>query len=361
MSKNTHSYLPLQKYHILPIYGISPELIKKSVKDCSRDREKISHCTLLNACSKALGFSGGFAGFQEDYLSNLTQFMEKHGLLYLVDLTKQKYPVNDMCMTRSLALKKQDISERIFFSGKEIPKRIFTGFNFRYDMHLANGFRIGNSLKTPYSDIGICEDINEALKNPSIKIDCRDGTIRSMADVVIGRYLDKVLFYYFNLIGDQLVQPRLDKYEIQCYYPQGYQGDINNDLALHKKFLDFFVSRIEFLDKGWVDVIPYNDNLVFLKGENSEYDFVYKNQRSELFEHQIYSPFLKRSDIPYFDDEYHFKRWFYFEYQGFRRELSHLSEIHFYKNGGDVQNYPTREFDLIKGCTHPLKRRTMKN
>ncbi len=38
----------------------------------------------------------------------------------------------------------------------------------------------------------------------------------------------------------------------------------------------------------------------------------------------------------------------YFEYQGFRRELSHLSEIHFYKNGGDVQNYPTREFDLIK-------------
>ncbi|WP_239686654.1 hypothetical protein [Mannheimia haemolytica] len=106
MSKNTHSYLPLQKYHILPIYGISPELIKKSVKDCSRDREKISHCTLLNACSKALGFSGGFAGFQEDYLSNLTQFMEKHGLLYLVDLTKQKYPVNDMCMTRSLALKK---------------------------------------------------------------------------------------------------------------------------------------------------------------------------------------------------------------------------------------------------------------
>ncbi|HDL6126649.1 TPA: hypothetical protein PXG16_002653, partial [Mannheimia haemolytica] len=116
-----------------------------------------SHCTLLNACSKALGFSGGFAGFQEDYLSNLTQFMEKHGLLYLVDLTKQKYPVNDMCMTRSLALKKQDISERIFFSGKEIPKRIFTGFNFRYDMHLANGFRIGNSLKTPYSDIGICE------------------------------------------------------------------------------------------------------------------------------------------------------------------------------------------------------------
>ncbi|MEN2898157.1 hypothetical protein NDCJBJIB_02858 [Mannheimia haemolytica] len=28
MSKNTHSYLPLQKYHILPIYGISPEFKK---------------------------------------------------------------------------------------------------------------------------------------------------------------------------------------------------------------------------------------------------------------------------------------------------------------------------------------------
>lgn len=49
--------------------------------------------------------------------------------------------------------------------------------------------------------------------------------------------------------------------------PSRLSRDINNDLALHKKFLDFFVSRIEFLDKGWVDVIPYNDNLVFLKGE----------------------------------------------------------------------------------------------
>lgn len=348
MLKNIHSYLPLQKFHILPIYGISPELIKKSVKDCSRDREKISHCTLLNACSKALGFTGGFAGFQEDYLSNLKPFMEKHRLLYLVDLTKQKYPVNDMCMTRSLALKKQDISERIFFSGKEIPKRIFTGFNFRYDMHLANGFRIGNPWGTPYSNMGICEAIDEALKNPSVKIDCHDGTIRNIADVVIGKYLDKVLFSYFNLIGDQLVQPRLDKYEIQCYYPQSYQGDIKNDLALHEKFLDFFISRIEFLDKGWVDVIPYNDNLVFLKGENGEYDFLYKNQRDELFDHKIYSPFLKRSEIPYFDDEYHFKRWLYFEYQGFRRKISHLAEIDFYKDGGSPQNYPPKEFDLIK-------------
>lgn len=345
MSKNIHSYLPLQKFHILPIYGISPELIKESVKDCSRDREKISHCTLLNACSKALGFSGGFAGFQKDYLSNLKPFMEKHRLLYLVDLTKQKYPVNDMCMTRSLALKKQDISERIFFSGKEIPKRIFTGFNFRYDRHLANGFRIGNSLETPYSNIGICEAIDEALKNPSIEINCYDGTIRSIADVVIGRYLDKVLFSYFNLIGDQLVQPRLYKYEIQYYYAQSYQADINNDLALHEKLLDFFVSRIEFLDKGWVDVIPYNDNLVFLKGENGEYDFVYKNQRGELFDHQIYSPFLKRSEIPYFDDEYHFKRWFYFEYKGFSKRISHLAEIDFYKDGGSEHNYPR---DLLK-------------
>ena len=57
------SYLPLKKFHILPVFGLEPELIKKSVKSVSRDREKISHCTLLNALVQALGFKGGFTGY----------------------------------------------------------------------------------------------------------------------------------------------------------------------------------------------------------------------------------------------------------------------------------------------------------
>lgn len=350
MMKSTHSYLPLQKFHILPIYGISPKLFKKSVENCSRDREKISHCTLLNSCCKALGFSGGFAGFKKEYSSKLKPFMKDNQLLRFVDLTKQKYPEN-LGMTKCLRLKKQDISERIFFSGKEMPKKIFTGFNFRYDLHLDDGFYIGNSL---YSYMSIDESIKEALNNPLRKISLPNGKERELVDIVIGRYLDKIVFSYFNLIGDQLIKPRKDKYEIQVYYPSDYytKSDIEEDRKLHKKYLDFFVSRIDSLDKGWVEIIPYNENLVFLKGEDGEYDYVYKNQRDEFFEHQIYAPFLKRADIPSFDNDYHFKRWFYFEYCGFRQKIHHLAEVDFYKNGGNGHTYPgyqalSKEF-LIK-------------
>ena len=49
-------YLPLKQFHILPVFGLEPELIKQSVKSVSYDREKISHCTLLNALVQSLGF-----------------------------------------------------------------------------------------------------------------------------------------------------------------------------------------------------------------------------------------------------------------------------------------------------------------
>ena len=55
-------YLPLKKFHILPVFGLEPELIKQSVESVSRDREKIGHCTLLNALTHSLGFKGGFSG-----------------------------------------------------------------------------------------------------------------------------------------------------------------------------------------------------------------------------------------------------------------------------------------------------------
>ncbi|MFZ7179523.1 hypothetical protein ACLSZI_10390, partial [Avibacterium avium] len=287
-----HSYLPLQKFHILPIYDISPDGLKKSAKKVSRDREKISHCTLLNACCKSLGFSGGFSGFQKEYFSKLKPFMEKNHLLHLVDLTKQRHPGDGF--EKFLILKKQDISERIFFSNKKMPEKIFTGFNFRYDLHFDDGF-----------------------------------------------YLDKISSYYFNLIGDQLITPRIDKYEIQIYYQNDYESEIEKDLKLHEKYLDLFVSRIDSLNEGWVNIIPYNENLVFLQGENGEYDFIYKNQRDEKFYHskESYGEFLKLADIPNFDDFYHFKRWLYFEYQGFRQEMHHLAEIDFYKNGGNGISY----------------------
>jgi hypothetical protein len=56
---------------------------------------------------------------------------------------------------------------------------------------------------------------------------------------------------------------------------------------------------------------------------------------------------LKRADVPKFDDEYHFKRWFYFEFKGNRQQQLHQAETEYYFSGGEACDYPGTE-ELLK-------------
>ena len=99
------AYLPLKKFHILPIFGLEPDLIKLSVDHVSRDREKISHCTLLNALVHLLGFKGGFSGFVNSYELILKPFMEKNNLDQYANLIEPRYPCDG---TNRLKHRRQD-------------------------------------------------------------------------------------------------------------------------------------------------------------------------------------------------------------------------------------------------------------
>lgn len=74
------TYIPLEKFHIVPLTGLSPAELKISAKRTSRDREKITHTTKLNAIAKRLGITGGFAAYEKEYNGSLLPFMAKHNL-----------------------------------------------------------------------------------------------------------------------------------------------------------------------------------------------------------------------------------------------------------------------------------------
>ncbi|WP_212750857.1 hypothetical protein [Pseudoalteromonas sp. S1612] len=62
MKNNTSvptTYIPLEKFHILPVTGLTPENLKYSAKKIIKDREKISSTTRLNILAKSLGIKGG--------------------------------------------------------------------------------------------------------------------------------------------------------------------------------------------------------------------------------------------------------------------------------------------------------------
>lgn len=164
---------------------------------------------------------------------------------------------------------------------------------------------------------------------------------RTVLDLVVGSFM-KDLPQSFNLLGDSLVKPVKQPHEIELYLGNTDKASLNRDKALVKTKFDLFRKRIEQGCEGWVDIIPFNNKLVFLKGENGQYDFVFKNQRDKAFEHQIFGKSLKRSDIPSFISEYQFLRWHYFEYQGWRYLDSHNSENLFYEKGNKSSGYPGR-------------------
>jgi len=423
------SYLPLQKFHIVPITALDPLSIKASAKKAKCDREKIKYNTLLNATVKALGIKGGFSEYQRIYNSELIPFMKKHGMKKRVDLLKARKKGGDTYLTD---ITHQDLSERLFFSGLELPEKIFTGYNFDYNHTINDGVYYFNSSLCinqkskvfstaeieaisgegnthfpleiiesvgPYDLRNMENDgrsyallkkiakhnIKIAHAYPNIVLECPydkkplksfldlgkkdyepDSAAmqagidryncfanRTLLDVVVGSF-GKDLGLAFNLLGDSLVLPSISTRVVKLYLGNIDRESLNQEKEYVDAGFNLFRERIELGEDGWVEIIPFSNNLIFLKGRNGEYDFVFKNQRDKIFEHQIFGKSLKRADIPSCISDYQFFRWHYFEYQGWRDMDSHNSENIFYEKGNKLPgSYPGK--DTILQSYHEAK------
>ena len=162
-------------------------------------------------------------------------------------------------------------------------------------------------------------------------------------DVIIGKYLMD-LREGFNLIGDLLVEPNVYGVELQMYFPKGFDGAVEEYQVT--KACELFGERIREFTEGWLEIIPFNDNLIFLKGENGEYDFVFKNMRDDPFVFNYHEGALKLKDLPSCINDYDFSRWYYFNYQGQRELDRHQAEQLYYETGGNIIDYPG--FSLLK-------------
>lgn len=80
---------------------------------------------------------------------------------------------------------------------------------------------------------------------------------------------------------------------------------------------------------------------------------VLKDQRDQEFKHQLYLPYLKRADIPKFDDEYHFKHGSTLSL-GIEKLQCHLAETQHYLSGGTIGNYPGID-ELLKKSLYKIQ------
>ncbi|HBH7896613.1 TPA: hypothetical protein KDX51_001467 [Vibrio parahaemolyticus] len=404
------TFIPLEKFHIVPLTGLSPAELKKSAKKKSMDdREKIKLNTKLNALAKRLGVTGGFANYQKEYIDKLCPFMVKHNLRKRKNLLEHKrkgthhlyYPFTH-----------QQVSERLFFFAGSTPQKLFTGHDFDFsgvfgwhssDLHdvleqdsdwqqiILNNYHVRQMVDSRFNasmlplrqqellSLDVTSEITLSVVDrtnlPSVLDYLTNKTTEPVArptrykqisvnivDLILLNNRNITSSSSYHLLGNALTNIPDTTAHIKLYAQRTTPvEEAALDIDSQGYIQTLLAARFKESDAGWVNVLPYNDKLIFLSDGKGNFDFLVQNQRDAIFSHEVYGDNLKRADIPSFIEDYRFERWYYFEYEGNREWDSHCSEMYYYHNGGLMQNYPgtqtiLREYYQYKGIFHPVHR-----
>ncbi|MFY4808553.1 hypothetical protein ACOTVK_08310 [Aliarcobacter butzleri] len=339
-------YFFTKEYCSCPLNSLSPDEIKKSYsKDLSKyDIKKVRY---LNLVSKTLGFQD-WTEYQKEYTNRILPFLEKNGLKkyapeHKIELYKAEHDI---------FFSYRKIADRIFLSQKPIPEKIFTGYGCRTDNYLyyRGHFPNNNNPFTFYK-----------FNNDNLIIDANylESFIKSddYLNILEEQELDYLIpttlgdFYsLMNLVSDTFIIDGKDTREHLSMLYQEKQGLIEQDRF--KGIAEIIHKQLKELEKGWIEIIRFNDNLVFLKAKDGSYDFVFKNLRDEPFISE-FGKYIRIKNIPsLLNEEYDFDRWLYFGFKEKNKKIkeikpfdiwierdAHLSEVEYYKNN-TLQDYP---------------------
>jgi len=336
-------FIPFKRFHIAPLRDVTPEAIKDAAHlACTRyrDRDPLELPTALNFIAQKLGFKAGFGGFRQEYEAKLRWFMEEYGLEKRRDLISRNDPGFDI-----ISLKPRQVGERLFRQDRPLPQRVFTGFNV--DWYAVNNRWFHYNPWSEHLDYKLFCLPKDAVLCAISEAPTEEES-RNILEAAVAA-CDPSIRAGGNLLGDQLLWfngrapdelklvPRL--YGQQALSAENYRRHVEQVCEV----LSFFREWIEQLRRGWVEVLPYSGSLIFLKGAEGVYDFLFPGFRDELFQHNLFEPYLRNSDMPKSNDWYHFRRWLYFEYDGWLEDDQHRSEIFYYAGGGKPKDYPGQE------------------
>jgi len=354
-------YIPFRDSHIAELFDVTPVALKKAAAAaCTKlkDREPLQPNTALNHIAKQLGFNGGFAGYRQEYDSTLKGFMKDHALARRVDLINQ--PDKGFAL---VSLKPRQVSDRLFSSVTPRPDKLFTGYGV--DWFALNNRHFRHNPWTSHPEFKqYClpfEVVMRAVRaanaeSPSQEQLVLEAAVTACAFTIRGGNS--------NLLGDYLLGFEEGKAAGMKFVPKIY-GDkncppdaLNAGVGQTQEVARVFRTWLALQVTGWVEIVWYNARLAFLKGPHGEYDFLFHGFRDQVFNHETFGPFLRNADVPKSNDEYHFKRWLYFDYREWLEQDEHVSEMAFYSAERLAKDHPgadwvLREGLILKGSYQP--------
>jgi hypothetical protein len=338
-------YIPFRKFHIAPLSGLTPDDVKWAAElACTkyRDREDIKLNTAQNFIAQRLGFEGGYAGYLQEFKEKVVPFMQFHGLHRREDLFSSPEP-----NFAHVALRPRQLSDALFQHKLNKPCHVFTGYNVDWFEINNRHFRHNVWHQHPsYDRFVLPFEVVAQEYEKAAKDSAELAMLKLEAAVEACSFTVKAAV---NMLGTQLFrfspdESCEDRFLLRLYQDKNCDARSFNDaLSKAEGVLRIFRLWIEKLNRGWVEVVPFNSKLVFLKGQDGTYDFLFPGFRDELFNHNTYSPYLQNTDIPKSHDQYHFRRWLYFGFDGWLEQEQHRAEITLYNREHGAIEYPGEE------------------
>lgn len=325
-------FLTFDKFHLAPLEDINPNSLKRAAKLARTvymdDEQKLPHNLALNHIAKRLGFKGGFGGYTNEWKNGLTSFMREHGLAFRKDVLPTK--LHDQC----IRLGHRQVADRLFSSCRPMPKRIFAGL----DVFILLRTAAAKGLKVAGGDEiwgwETSRDIPfDKIKPAEIREDIPPANyfVRSNTDLL----WQPDIAFFNNLIGDQLCDLDQEGRIVaqRCDLDDGVAERMQSAGRLFRHILSL-------CNQGWLEVIPYNDHLAFLKAPDGGYDFVFEGVRDSEFVRSPYAPYLRDKDFSKTEEASEMAERIYFSHDGWLEADRHAAEESFYAHGGTDLNHP---------------------
>jgi hypothetical protein len=344
--------LDAHEFWDVELLGLHHDQIKSSVSEFRSQRQKagekisqpsLKNSDLLDNVAVALG-ARSYKHWLHEVEPALEGFINQHGLRQPADLIRWE---NAPFMSSITA---RQIADRFFNSGHQIPKRLFTGVgNF---MFAASGygridlFDVGNRLtgKTDFAFLPHAEHIKfgtsfrdqvvlRAHRHNGWSANTPDYLDLTAQGLVLQAF-DDLLSCSINLLGDSLVVPMVSPMELQLYKAS------EEDKEEHRQLFNLFRDEIERTEVGWVDVLPFNENLVFLRATDGRFDWVVRDQREAPFSRNDLFPIFRSNELPEALDGKSVQAFLHYQKGIWLDQIKHQAEHHHYNSGGTLRDYP---------------------